>query len=59
MHSAERGRAAIGTFPFPHRTVAEVDADRVQELTGLYNRGVIDAREERELTQLLRYAGQG
>lgn len=55
MPEIERARAAIGTFPFPHRTVAEVDADRVQELTGRYNRGVIGGREERELGELLRW----
>lgn len=48
-------RAAIGTFPYPHRTVEEVNADRVQELTGRYNRGVINPREERELGELLRW----
>lgn len=36
-----------------------MDADRVQELTKRYNRNVIDPREERELAQLLRYAGKG
>ena len=55
MDSVERPRAAIGTFPYPHRTVEQVNADRVQELTGRYNRGVINPREERELGELLRW----
>jgi len=59
MPEIERARAAIGTFPFPHRTVVEVDADRVQELTARYNRNVISPREERELAGLLRIANSG